>query len=121
MTRDRPSRPPNPERPDAPIPAIKAYAEKFEHEFKFKSSHDGMKGYIAMYTATPATEKAGKVDRGAFAQALHNACFGAKLTPGLLMDLCYDDKGDLDRESFLVEVKGGRQAVVAVLPPLQTR
>ena len=34
------------------------------------------------------------------------------------MDLCFDDKGDIDRESFLVEVKGGKQIVVQTLPPL---
>ena len=103
---------------DAPSPAIKSFAEKFEREYKYKSSHDGMKGYIALYTVKAATEKVGKVDRAALANALRNACFTAKQTPGLLMDLCYDAKGDIDRESFMVEVKGGKQVVIAVLPPL---
>jgi len=34
------------------------------------------------------------------------------------MDVSYDDKGDLDRASFLVEVKNGKQEVKEVLPPL---
>ncbi len=34
------------------------------------------------------------------------------------MDVSFDANGDLDRESFLVEVKGGRQVVVATLPAL---
>jgi len=34
------------------------------------------------------------------------------------MNVGFDDKGDLDRESFLVEVKNGKQVVVSVLPPL---
>ena len=34
------------------------------------------------------------------------------------MDVSFDDKGDLDRDSFMVEVKNGRQVVVATLPPL---
>jgi branched-chain amino acid transport system substrate-binding protein len=34
------------------------------------------------------------------------------------MDVRFDDKGDIDRESFLVEVKNGRQEVIATLPPL---
>ena len=33
------------------------------------------------------------------------------------MDVCFDDKGDIDRDSFLVEVKGGKQVVVETLPP----
>ncbi len=34
------------------------------------------------------------------------------------MDVTFDDKGDIDRESFMVEVKNGRQVVVDTLPPL---
>jgi branched-chain amino acid transport system substrate-binding protein len=34
------------------------------------------------------------------------------------MDVSFDDKGDLDRESFLVEVKGGKQVVIGTLPPV---
>ena len=34
------------------------------------------------------------------------------------MDVRFDDKGDLDRESFMVEVKDGRQVVVETLPAL---
>ena len=37
------------------------------------------------------------------------------------MDLCFDDKGDIDRESFLVEVKGGKQEVTVILPLLKKR
>ena len=38
--------------------------------------------------------------------------------PGILMDVEFDDKGDLDRDSFLTEVKNGKQEVTATLPPL---
>lgn len=106
---------------DAPNAAILAYAERFEREAKFRSSHDGLKGYIALYTVKAATERAGRVDARALAQAIRGQCFSAGQTPGLLMDLCYDDKGDLDRESFMVEVKAGKQTVVGTLPPLRPR
>jgi hypothetical protein len=35
------------------------------------------------------------------------------------MDLYTDNNGDLDRQSFLVEVKGGRNLVAKVLPMLR--
>jgi branched-chain amino acid transport system substrate-binding protein len=38
--------------------------------------------------------------------------------PGVLMDVSFDANGDLDRESFLVEVKNGKQEVIATLPAL---
>jgi branched-chain amino acid transport system substrate-binding protein len=35
--------------------------------------------------------------------------------------VCFDDKGDLDRESFLVEVKNGHPVINAILPPLSAK
>ena len=40
--------------------------------------------------------------------------------PGLLMDTYVDDSGDIDRESFLVEVKDGKSLVTKTLPMLRT-
>ena len=34
------------------------------------------------------------------------------------MDVSIDAKGDLDRESFIVEVKNGKQEVIATVPAL---
>ena len=102
---------------DAPQPGIKAYDEKFQKEFKYKSDHNGLKGYIAAYTVKAVTEKVGKFDQKAFAAAMKNVSLSAKDHPGILLDIRYDDKGDLDRDGFLVEVKNGRQVVIATLPP----
>ncbi len=103
---------------DAPNPAIRAFSEKYEKEFRSKSDHNGIKGYTGIYVVKAVTEKMGKFDRKGFAQTIKNSCFSAKQTPGLLMDVCFDDKGDIDRESYLVEVKGGKQVVVETLPAL---
>jgi branched-chain amino acid transport system substrate-binding protein len=102
-------------------PAIQGFSQKYEKEFRSKSDHNGIKGYTGLYVVKAVTEKVGKFDRKAFAQAIKNSCFSAKQTPGLLMDVCFDDKGDIDRESFLVEVKGGKQVVVETLPPLSKK
>ena len=103
---------------DAPNPLVKAFAEKYEREFKIKSDHNGIKGYTGMYLVKAATEKVGKFDTKALAQAIKGQKFAAKDTPGLLMDVSFDDKGDLDRESYMVEVKGGKQIVATTLPAL---
>jgi branched-chain amino acid transport system substrate-binding protein len=99
-------------------PLMRAFAERFEKEYKYKPNHNATKGYIAMYTIKAATEKVGKFDRKAFAQTMKNLRLLAKDHPGVLMDVAYDDKGDLDRESFLVEVRDGKQVVIETLPPL---
>lgn len=103
---------------DAPNPAIRAFRAKFEKEYKYVSDHNGMKGYSGVYMLKAAIEKVGKLDRKAVAKALHGLKIKASDQPGILMDVTVDDKGDLDRESFLVEVKNGKQEVVHVLPPL---
>ncbi len=106
---------------DAPVAGIRAFGEKYEREFKFKSDHNGIKGYTGIYVVKAVTERIGKFDRKAFAAAMKNACFSTKQYPGVLMDLCFDDKGDIDRDSFLVEVRNGQQVVVETLPPLRKK
>jgi branched-chain amino acid transport system substrate-binding protein len=98
-------------------PQLKAFGTKYRAEYKSESDHNGVKGYSGVYVLKAAIEKAGTVDRKAAAAALRNSCFSVAQQPGILMDVCFDDKGDLDRESFLVEVKNGRPEVVATLPP----
>ena len=41
----------------------------------------------------------------AVSKALHGLSISAAKVPGVIMDLAFDDKGDIDRESFMVEVK----------------
>jgi branched-chain amino acid transport system substrate-binding protein len=80
-----------------------------------------MKGYSGMYVVKAVTEKVGKVDPKAFAEAMKGASISAKQTPGVLLDVTFDKNGDLDRESFLVRVEGGKQVVSATLPPASAR
>lgn len=103
---------------DAPNPLVQEFGRKFAAEYKMNSDHNGIKGYTAVYFIKAVTEKLGKFDRKAFAAALHTAKLSAKDHPGILMDVAFDAKGDLDRESYLVEVKDGRQVITEILPPL---
>jgi branched-chain amino acid transport system substrate-binding protein len=103
---------------DAPDPPIHAFDEKFTKAYGYRSDHNGMKGYTAPYIVKAVTEKIGKFDSKEFAKAMHGVSLAVKDHPGILMDVAYDDKGDLDRESFMVKVAGGKQQVFATLPPL---
>ena len=105
---------------DAPIPEVKAFAQKFQNEYHYKPDHNGLKGYTAMYIAKAVTEKVGKFDGKAFADAMHGVKLSAKQYPGILMDVSFDKNGDLDRESFMTKVVNAKQEVVATLPPLGT-
>ncbi|TMH53659.1 MAG: amino acid ABC transporter substrate-binding protein [Betaproteobacteria bacterium] len=103
---------------DAPQPGIKAFDEKFQKEYKYKSDHNGMKGYTGMYVVKAMTERIKKFDGKEFAKTLHGATIKVKDYPGVLLDVHFDNNGDLDRESFLVKVEKGKQVVTATLPPV---
>ena len=101
---------------DAPQAGIKKYNADFQKEFGAKSDHNGLKGYTAMYVVKAFTEKIGKFDQKAFAKAMHGMKLSAKDYPGVLLDVSFDDNGDLDRESFMTTVVNGKQQVTATLP-----
>ncbi|SDO09972.1 amino acid/amide ABC transporter substrate-binding protein, HAAT family [Rhodoferax sp. OV413] len=103
---------------DAPIPSIRAFRAKFEKAYNYVSDHNGMKGYSGVYALKAAIEKAGKLDRKAVAAAMHGLKVTTDKYPGILMNVEFDKNGDLDRESFMVEVKNGKQEVIATVPPL---
>jgi branched-chain amino acid transport system substrate-binding protein len=106
---------------DAPSPEMLKFKARFYQDYKYFPDHNGPKGYIGVYTMKAAIEKAGKVDRKAVAAAMKGLVLDAKKQPGVLLSGSFDDKGDVDRESYLVQVKNGRQEVIAVLPPLSAK
>src|SRR2546430_11408912 len=53
---------------DAPQPGIKAFDEKFQKDYKYKSDHNGMKGYTGMYVVKAITERIKKFDGKEFAK-----------------------------------------------------
>lgn len=106
---------------DAPNPNMLRFKAKFYEEYKYLSDHNGIKGYTGMYILKAGIEKAGKLDRKAVAQALHGLSISAAKHPGVLMDVSVDANGDLDRESYIVEVKDGKQLVKEVLPALAAK
>jgi branched-chain amino acid transport system substrate-binding protein len=103
---------------DAPIPAVQEFAERFKKRFNYACDHNGIKGYTAVYIIKHVTEKMGKFDSKLFAQTLHGMTITPQDEPGVLMEVSFDNNGDLDRQSFLGEVVDGKQKIVAILPKL---
>jgi branched-chain amino acid transport system substrate-binding protein len=103
---------------DAPIPAVTEFAERFKKRFNYVCDHNGIKGYTAVYIVKHVTEKMGKFDSKLFAQTLHGMTITPQEEPGVLMEVTFDNNGDVDRASFLGEVVGGKQKIVEILPKL---
>ena len=104
---------------DIPVPAVQEFKAKFQKRFNYVPDHNGIKGYTAVYAIRFATEKKlGKFDRKALAAAMHGLTISPEEEPGILIETTWDDKGDIDRISFLAEVVGGKQRITETLPKL---
>lgn len=104
---------------DAPIPAIQEFGKKFQAKFNYKPDHNGVKGYTSIYMIKAAAEKAGSLDPKAIAAALRGLTITPDKTPGILIEATWDDTGEIDRISFLGEVKEGKQVITQTLPKLK--
>lgn len=103
---------------DAPIPAFQEFGKKFQAKYNYASDHNGMKGYMAVYMVKWATEKQKKFDKKGVADTLRGATIKTSDEPGILIETTIEKNGDLDRESFLAEVKDGKQMITATLPKI---
>lgn len=102
---------------DAPNPTVQSFLQRFQAEYKYKPDHNAMKGYTGMWVVKALTDKLGRIDSKALAAAFHGATISAKNYPGVLFDVHYDNKGDLERESFFVKVVNGKAQVVQTFTP----
>jgi branched-chain amino acid transport system substrate-binding protein len=104
---------------DIPVPGVQEFKAKFQKRFNYAPDHNGIKGYTAVYAIRFATEKKlGKFDRKGLAAAMHGLTIAPDQEPGILIETTWDDKGDIDRISFLAEVVGGKQQITETLPKL---
>jgi len=103
---------------DIPVPAVAEFKNKFNARFKYVPDHNGIKGYTGVYAVAFATKKIGKLDRKELAKALHGLTISPKDEPGILLETSWDDKGDIDRISYIAEVVNGKQTITSELPKL---
>ena len=105
---------------DAPNPAIKRLRRQVQKEYKDKSRPQRHQGLHRHLRGQGRHREEWQVRHQALAQAMHDLLLTAKHTPGVLMDVSFDDNGDIDREDFLVEVNG-KQVVIETLPPASAK
>jgi len=103
---------------DIPVPAVAEFKDKFNARFKYVPDHNGIKGYTGVYAAAFATKKLGKFDRKALAKTLHGLTISPADEPAILIETTWDDKGDIDRISYIAEVVAGKQKITGELPKL---
>jgi len=102
-------------------PPLKAIADKYIAKFNEKPDHNFFKAYISSYVVKAMVEEIGVFDQQKLRDQLHNHTLFVKNHPNILMDIYYDEKGDIDRESFLVEIQDGRHVITKTIPPLDPK
>jgi branched-chain amino acid transport system substrate-binding protein len=81
--------------------------------------HNNIKGYLSVHMVKELTEQVGSFDRIEMAEIAHcNSDMTVANEPGLLLDFAIDGNGDIDRESFIIEVVDGTGEVIDTVGPL---
>jgi len=106
--------------PDAPLPGLSEVAKRFMARTGHPADHNFIIGYTQAHMVKAVVEATGGFDQEKFRSCLHGMYLEVAKEPGLFMDLYMDDHGDLDRQSFITEVKGGKNVVMKLLPMLRT-
>ncbi|BCH34519.1 ABC transporter substrate-binding protein [Mesorhizobium sp. L-8-10] len=98
------------------VPGIGAFAKKFEEAFKRKPTHDAIKGYVGAWTTKYVTDMVGELDGEKFSEKMHGLCLKVADHPKILLDTCWDERGEMSRPSFMVQVKDGAPIVIGTVP-----
>ena len=106
------------------VPGAEVFAEWTEaHDELFPElsesrDHNNIKGYLGVHVLKEVTERLGAFDQASFGDELRCATITTDDEPGVLLDVTYDGNGDLDRDSFIVEVVDGVGIATGTVGPL---
>ena len=103
----------------APQPSLVDFGRRFQEKYGRVPDHNAYKGYIGVHMLKAAVQRVGAWDQAKVRACLHNNLFTAAEEPGLLLDVWVNEKGSVDRESFIVEVKDQRPVVAKTVPMLR--
>lgn len=100
---------------DTASPQMQRFVAAYQRRFGARPDHNSVKGYFAVQVVKAGVEMAGQLDQKVFLDKVKNTRLDEKRFPGLMTTASYDMFGDLNRESYLVQVTGGRTRVLASL------
>jgi len=105
---------------DVQTPRMRGFVAGYVKRFGSKPDHNAVKGYFAVQVLKAGLTRLGKVDRAGFMSLLKSARLEGRANPDLMTTVSYDMFGDLNRESYFVQVKGGSTEVLGTLSALDT-
>lgn len=107
---------------DLPTAAMAQFAADYQRRFGARPDHNSLKGYFAVQALRIALEAVGRVDRAAVLDYLKSTRLDGRKHASLLSaSVRYDLFGDLDRESYVLQARGGRMRLLATMSALDPK
>lgn len=100
------------------VPALVDYGHRYAAKYNDSADHNSIKGYMAVAMIKAVTEKMGKFDRAAFADTLHGLTITTAMEPRIMLDTAWDMTGEMNRQTWMVQVVDGKQKTIETLGPL---
>lgn len=101
---------------DAPNPRILAFAQKYRERYQHPADHNSLKGYFAVYAIKVVADGMPSIDHNMLNASMKKARLDTSKQPDILVRGSYDMFGNLYRESYLVQIRNGKQFVIATIP-----
>jgi branched-chain amino acid transport system substrate-binding protein len=98
----------------AEAPEVAAFRDRYVDRFKEEPDAAAAKGYTAVGLLAGGAAALGRPDRAALAGVLHGLTLRAG-APGIFLDASWDSAGEMDRATFMVEVRNGRASILRTL------
>lgn len=103
---------------DLPSPRMLSFNASYLRRYGMKPDHNAAKGYFAVQIIKVGLLKLGQVDPAAFMALVKKTRLDGRSNPDLMTSVSYDLFGDLNRESYFVQVRGGRTEIMATMSSL---
>lgn len=101
-------------------PHMAQFVSRYLARYGSRPDHNAVKGYFAVQVLRVGVEAVGRVDPQAFLEFVKNTRLDGRRHPRLMTTATYDLFGDLNRESYIVQVRGGRGRVLATLSSIDS-
>lgn len=101
---------------DAPNQRIQDFSKRYSDKYQVRADHNSLKGYFAVYAIKAIVDNGGVTDKASFLAATKKARLDTARHPKVLVRGAYDMFGNLYRESYLVQIRNGKQSVLATIP-----
>jgi len=100
------------------VPSMWPMAVAYKTKYGEFPGNDAIKMYLGVMVAAAGTEKIGVFDQQKLKDYLHGRTLCASQHRWLPVDVHYDENGELDRGSYEVTIKDGKQTVTKSLSPV---